>query len=303
MPRSHRAANHRCRVIAVRLSAARNATPQRPLSARPSAGHGHDGLVLSSLAPARRRLVLALITVVLVAVVVGVVALIVNRKDPVQPVSQAGAGPVVLVPGYGGGTGGLDSLASVLRDRGKDATVFRLPGDGKGDLDAQAAALGDTVTSVLKQSGAASVDIIGYSAGGVVARLWVRDHGGASLARRVITLGSPHHGTDVAALAGACPTACRQLAPTSDLLAALNAGDETPPGPTYVSVWTTHDDVVEPPDSASLEGALDLTVQSVCPDDQVRHGGLPEDPAVQAIVAAELQPGPPAPVGSIVCTA
>jgi triacylglycerol lipase len=131
-----------------------------------------------------------------------------------------------------------------------------------------------------------------------VARLWVRDHGGAGKARRVITLGSPHHGTDIAALAGsalpgACPTACRQLSPTSGLLAALNAGDETPVGPTWVSVWTTRDDTVVPPESASLAGALDLTVQSVCPSDAVNHGGLPTDPGVQSIVLAVLASGPP----------
>jgi triacylglycerol esterase/lipase EstA (alpha/beta hydrolase family) len=131
----------------------------------------------------------------------------------------------------------------------------------------------------------------------VVARLWVRDHGGASRARRVVTLGSPHHGTDLAALAGgiapgACPTACRQLAPNSALLTALNAGDETPAGPTWVSIWTTNDDVVVPPGSAELGGALDLTVQSVCPNDTVGHGGLPSDRYVAAMVLQALADGP-----------
>ena len=86
----------------------------------------------------------------------------------------------------------------------------------------------------MDKADADSVDIIGYSAGGVVARLYVRDEGGASVVRRVLTLGSPHHGTDVAALAeeaaGGCPKACEQLATGSDLLRRLNAGDETPEG-------------------------------------------------------------------------
>ena len=91
-----------------------------------------------------------------------------------------------------------------------------------------------------------------------------------SLARRVVTLGSPHHGTDAAALGAGltpdtCPQACRQLAPDSDLLRALNAGDETPEGPVWVSIWTTDDRVAVPADSGSLEGALDFSVQSVCP--------------------------------------
>lgn len=254
--------------------------------------------MLSSLAPARQRLVLVLIGLVLAGLVAAVIAVVATRTDPAPPVSQQTPGPVVLVPGYGGSTTGVSALAQVLRGHGKDATVFTLPGDGRGDLDSQARALATTVDAVLRRTKAASVDVIGYSAGGVVARLWVRDQGGAGQARRVVTLGAPHHGTDVAALAGstlpgACPTACRQLSPTSALLTALNAGDETPSGPTWVSIWTTRDDTVVPPESAALAGALDLTVQSVCPSDAVNHGGLPTDPDVQSIVLAELAAGPP----------
>ena len=114
----------------------------------------------------------------------------------------------------------------------------------------------------------------------------------------VVTLGSPHHGTSLADLAGdlapsSCPIGCEQLGTTSDLLARLNAGDETPAGPTWVSVWTEQDETVTPPDSAELEGALNIPVQSVCPGLRVGHGGLPSDPSVQAIVVAELAPGDP----------
>ena len=68
--------------------------------------------------------------------------------------------------------------------------------------------------------------MVGYSAGGVVARYWVQDLGGRAQTRRLVTLGSPHHGTEIAELgtlfAGACPVACRQLLPTSPLLGALD---------------------------------------------------------------------------------
>ena len=263
--------------------------------------------MLSSLAPARRRLVMGSGAVLAAAIVaILVVALTGRGGSPTAPVARNTAGPVVLVPGYGGSTTAVGELAAVLRAHGKNATVFDLPGDGKGDLDAQAADLGNTVRQVLKRTGAPSVDVVGYSAGGVVARLWVRDHGGAGEARRIITLGSPQHGTDVAALAGsalpgACPTACRQLEPNSALLDALNAGDETPSGPQFVSIWTTHDDVVLPPDSASLIGAVDFTVQSVCPHDLVKHSGLPTDPHVESIVLAELAPGPPVAAHTLRC--
>jgi triacylglycerol esterase/lipase EstA (alpha/beta hydrolase family) len=139
----------------------------------------------------------------------------------------------------------------------------------------------------------------------VIARLWIAD-GGAQVTRRVVTLGSPHHGTTLADLAGnlapeQCPLGCVQLGTDSDVLARLNTGDETPDGPTWVSIWTTQDQTVTPPDSARLDGALNLTVQSVCAGTRVGHGQLPRDPVVQGIVLAELQPGDPVPLDNSDC--
>ena len=84
--------------------------------------------------------------------------------------------------------------------------VVTLPGNALGDLDDQAIALGRAAVAAARGAGTSAVDVIGYSAGGVVARLWVRDHGGASLVRRVITLGSPHHGTELATIGGLLPS-------------------------------------------------------------------------------------------------
>ena len=129
--------------------------------------------MFASLAPARRRLVLAVIALVIAGAVAAIVAAVVNRSSPAAPVSQQRPGPVVLVPGYGGSTTAVTALAKVLQAHGKQTTVFHLLGNGTGDLDAQAAALGTTIKAVLARTQAKSVDVIGYSAGGVVARLWV----------------------------------------------------------------------------------------------------------------------------------
>ncbi len=249
--------------------------------------------VLAGLSPARKRFVLGLLVLVVVAAVAGGIAWWSSRDPAVHPVPQATPGPVLLVPGYGGGTDGLEVLAKALRAQGREAVVVELAGDGYGDLDEQADVLQKAVILEQQRTGARSVDVVGYSAGGVIARLWVRDHGGGSLARRVVTLGSPHHGTDLAGLAGdlapdTCPVACQQLQPDSDLLRSLNAGDETPAGPAWVSIWTTDDQTVVPPSSADLDGALDFTIQSVCPRATVSHRDLPESPPVIAAVIREL---------------
>jgi triacylglycerol lipase len=263
--------------------------------------------VLAGLSPARRRLVLVLLALVAVAAVALAAVLLVPRAGGPTPrtVSQQDQGPVLLVPGYGGATGALQELADRLTADGRDATVVPLPGDGTGDLHASADALATAAQAALKRTGARSVDLVGYSAGGVIARLWVAD-GGADVVRRVITLGSPHHGTTLADLAGTvapaqCPEGCQQLATGSRLLARLNAGDETPRGPTWVSIWTSQDETVTPPDSARLNGAVNIPVQSVCADAQVGHGALPRLPLVQAMVEAELARGAPVQLTSADC--
>lgn len=269
---------------------------------------GKNEAVLSALSPARRRVVLAMAALVAVALVVAGASLVFQAVNG----SRAGAaatsaqvpqdrpGPVLLVPGYGGSVTALSSLARVLTAEGKDVTVVALPEDGRGDLRVQAQALGAEASAVRARTGARSVDVVGYSAGGVVARYWVQELGGRAQTRRLVTLGSPNHGTDVAELGalfeGACPIACQQLLPTSSLLAALDR-DVPADGPRVVSIWTTVDDVVLPPDSARLTGALNVTVQSVCAASEVRHSGLPADPVVQHMVGAQLGAGPPPQLG------
>jgi triacylglycerol lipase len=209
--------------------------------------------------------------------------------------AQDRPGPVLLVPGYGGGTSALDWLAGRIRATGRTATVLHLPGTGTGSLVSDAALLNVAVSQAL-HAGAPSVDVIGYSAGGVVALIWARHDHGAAKARRVITLGSPFHGTALASDAeafvpGACPIACQQLIPNSRLLTSLGTGN--PAGlPRWLSLWTTDDTTVKPPDSARLAGAINVPVQSLCPAARISHSELPTTPVVAAIVLGEIGSGP-----------
>ena len=256
--------------------------------------------MLDSLSPQRRRLVV--ITTVLVGLLIvalAATAIVRATARAVDPVPQDQPGPVLLVPGYGGRVQSLDPLAAALRAAGREVVVVERLGNGTGDLRAEAEHLREMAEQTLKETRVPSVDVVGYSAGGVVARIWVRDYGGAGLARRVLTLGSPHHGTSQAAmgreLAGGCPTACEQLVPDSDLLRRLNAGDETPDGPLWATVRSTGDQVVTPVDSAALEGAVNTLVQDVCPGATASHGELPGHPVTEAVLASALGVDPPRP--------
>jgi hypothetical protein len=242
----------------------------------------------------RRRVLLAV--VLIACVVAGATAAIRlssagGSGTPAGYPDQAKPGPVVLVPGYGGNTAALATLADHISATGRAATVVPLPDNGTGDLTGQVRALDSAVRTELA-AGATSVDVIGYSAGGVVARLWIAQDGGAHEARRVITLGSPLHGAQIAAVGanlvpGACPIACQQLAPGSALLRQLDA-QPLPTGLPWLSLWSEDDQTVTPPDSARLAGAVNVPVQQVCPDEQVAHAQLPTDPLITGIVLTAL---------------
>jgi triacylglycerol esterase/lipase EstA (alpha/beta hydrolase family) len=238
----------------------------------------------------RRRLVIGAALALVVALGLAlVVKLVVGRVRPDGPADQARPGTVLLVPGYGGNQRTLAQLAERIRATGRVATVVAPPGDGTGDLREQADNLDDAVRAALR-GGAPSVDIVGYSAGGVVTWLWLDRHDGASMTRRVVTLGSPLHGARIAgagaALApDACPAACRQLAPGSDLLDDL---DDAPAPVPWLSLWTENDETVQPPDSARLDGAVNVSMQSICPGASISHSQLPVDPSVTALVLKAL---------------
>jgi triacylglycerol esterase/lipase EstA (alpha/beta hydrolase family) len=251
--------------------------------------------VLDTLSPQRRRLVV--VVVVLIAVIAARVVVHAVATGGGSDADQSRPGPVILIPGYGGQLSSLDDIAARLRRAGRTVQELPLPGGGTGDLRDQADALERLVRRDLG-NGAPSVDLVGYSAGGVVTRLWAKQDGHAHQVRRVVTISAPNQGTELAGAAGlllgaGCSGACAQLEPGSSLLDRLNEGDARPKGPVWVSIWTDVDTTVVPAASAQLAGSDNISVQSVCPGDAVGHSQEPRDPAVIGLVVAALRTGPP----------
>lgn len=249
----------------------------------------------SALSP-RRRVLAAAVALAMAAAAAAAVVLAL-RDGPGE--GSTGEVPVLLVPGYDGAPSSLGTLAARLRTAGRRVVVVALPDRGTGDL----AVAGQALERAVDRTGATDVDLVGYSAGGIVVRAFLADRGGAAHARRVVLVGSPNHGTDLAGAAATldprlCVGACAQLVPGSALLARLNRGDETPPGPAFTTIWTASDQTVTPPDTARLEGALNVRVQDVCAGSRVGHGGLVRDPLVLGLVARAVDGtlrGPPGP--------
>lgn len=186
----------------------------------------------------------------------------------------------------------LETLANRLESAGRTTILLALPDDATGDLNVQAGILATRVTQALN-AGAPSVDLVGYSAGGIVIGLFVAAH--PKEVRQIVTIGSPLHGTEIAALAvtlnlssSICPTACREMAPGSSVLGSLAAAEPAHTAVPWTSMWTADDQVVLPPDSARFTGATNIVLQQVCADDTANHLNLPADPLVAGLTLRAL---------------
>jgi triacylglycerol esterase/lipase EstA (alpha/beta hydrolase family) len=135
------------------------------------------------------------------------------------------------------------------------------------------------VEALCAASGRRQVAIVAHSMGGLVARAWMREHG-AARAARVITLGTPHHGTALARF-GLGRNAF-QMRPGSAWLRALDASEDAATRARITSIYTHHDNIVSPRESSRLAGARNLAFGGV------GHVALGSDARVLAAVMNEL---------------
>jgi len=213
---------------------------------------------------------------------------------------QAGAAapdPVIIVAGTFSPAFANEPLAARLRADGYRVWIFELPALGTGDIAASARSLNSFADSVRAQTGAAKVDLIGHSQGGLVARQYVKFAGGASEVDSLISLGAPQYGTYVANLVsflalGNCigVVACEQMTIGSSFLNNLNAGDDTIGNVKYTNIYTAYDELVRPVTNATLQdGATNVKVQTKCWGRVVGHLGLILDGTVYSGVRQALQ--------------
>jgi len=130
----------------------------------------------------------------------------------------------------------------------------------------------DRVDQILAATGAAKVDIVTHSMGGLSSRYYLKNLGGDAKVDEWVSLGGPNHGTDTARFCW--QTSCVEMRPGSSFLNALNSGDETPGAPRYGTWWSPCDEVINPDSSTPLSGAANT--QTAC----MSHSNLKEDATV-----------------------
>jgi len=213
-----------------------------------------------------------------------------SNQDP-APIAQDRLGPVLLVPGRNADSVGLVDLQRRLFLTGRRVIIVSTGIEDTGDLRAQARQVQETAENAIA-TGAPSVDIVGYSAGGIVTRLWLAE-GGDALARRVVTIASPNQGVAGDPLKNLvtekyCEVTCPQLEPGSALLKGLPAAKGQAP---WLNLWSTRDHIVGE-STAQLPGVLNIPVQSICPKNKSSHVSVSSDPVVVGIVLKALAQAP-----------
>jgi triacylglycerol esterase/lipase EstA (alpha/beta hydrolase family) len=224
-------------------------------------------------------------------------------RAPASPSGSASGDPVIVVNGLFGVGLAYEPLVARLRADGYRVWDFELPTLGTQDIRLSAQALDAFADAVRAQTGAAKVDLVGHSEGGLVSRAYVKYYGGAAEVDSLVTLGTPNYGTVAANIArvftlGTCAgiTACEQMTIGSSFLAGLNAGDDSIGNVAYTNIATIWDELVQPYTNSFLNAAdgnvTNRTLQSQCFLRVVGHLGLIVDGAVYSGVEDALEKQP-----------
>ncbi|MBI2703869.1 MAG: alpha/beta fold hydrolase [Actinobacteria bacterium] len=201
---------------------------------------------------------------------------------------------------------------------GANLLSFDQRASGLDDIAKSAAQLGTFVDKVRSSTGAPQVDLVGHSQGGMMPNYYIKRLGGASKVRMLVGLSPSNHGTDLSGLVTMgeqlgimtglnlfgtfTAPALVQQERNGPFQTALFADGDTVPGPKYVVIQTTKDEVVTPYTNAFLSGpnVQNITIQNQCPNDNVGHIGIVFDgPAIQNVLNAL---GPNTPGFKATCT-
>lgn len=94
-------------------------------------------------------------------------------------------------------SGTYSKLIQSLEAQGyeQNKTLYVFPFDWRKDISLTGPLLHNLVTSIKNQTGAAKVDIVAHSMGGLVARNYIKDPSQAGNVRKLVTLGTPYLGS------------------------------------------------------------------------------------------------------------
>ncbi|RZI43072.1 alpha/beta fold hydrolase [Herbaspirillum sp. HC18] len=195
--------------------------------------------------------------------------------------------PVLLIHGYGCNSGYWHPLSKVL----VKANITHYAIDLEpviGGIDEYVPMIHEAVERLCRDSGYDRIVIVAHSMGGLATRAYLRDHGSKRIAK-VVTLGTPHHGTGLAHFGVGLNThqmrwtATEQEGLASKWLRTLQATEDPALYRLFISIYSHHDNIISPQTSSHLAGAKNIELHAV------GHVALASAPTVQALVIREIR--------------
>lgn len=175
--------------------------------------------------------------------------------------------PVLLIHGYGANSGFWHHTSKLLAREGISHSAIELE-PVLASIDDYTILIHNAVETLCKDCGQNAVIILAHSMGGLAARAYLRSHGLHRTAR-LIMLGTPHFGSTLANFAMGINAAQMKRQLLSDAGSAANwlqtlASTETPASRSRtVSIFSRHDNIVAPQESAHLPGATNISVDMI----------------------------------------
>lgn len=169
-----------------------------------------------------------------------------------------GERPLLLIHGYRCNRGTWWRMRRALEAAGHCVATLNLE-PVFGGVDDYVEPLRARIEEVLAVTGAAQLVVVGHSMGGLAARAYIARHG-ASRVARLITLGTPHHGSALAQLGWGRNAA--DMRPGSHWLARMHADGVAQTCP-VTAIWSWHDNFVMPQAAQHLDGAENVELAGI----------------------------------------
>lgn len=205
----------------------------------------------------------------------GVAAAKGSRPRPTPTPTATPAEPILLVHGYQGSPSEWATFQSWLTAAGRTGYAIDLTASENNVTNAAA------IQTYVTARGWTRFQIVAWSMGGLAARYYLKNDGGAAKVDRIVLLGSPNYGVPLACF---LPTNNGgQMCPSSSFLRALDAAP-IEPGPTaYTTITSTTDGQVANTSSVLPAPATNLTVTGPT------HDQLASDRGVFSLTVAALR--------------
>jgi triacylglycerol esterase/lipase EstA (alpha/beta hydrolase family) len=214
------------------------------------------------------------------------------RRFRARPAATPRGLPVLLVHGYACNSGYWHAMSRALAQAGITHHALDLE-PAFGSIDDYVPALQEAVSQLRAASGQDRIVVLAHSMGGLAVRAYLRRHGAGPIAK-IITLGTPHHGTALARFG--IGANARQMGwrgrngqgQPSHWLRELAAAEPLRHRQLFVSIYSHHDNIFAPPASAHLPGAVNIELQGI------GHVALALDASVQMLVIGTVLRAPSA---------